>query len=257
MNAEKTRRLPHHRPSPCFVDRRHFLSRLAAIGGAAWATSHLLPPATAVELQNTTASSGPPVGSRGKVQQIRSEIKEYKDPKTGAEGTAADGRRLRQRSSLLHLLGLCGRQRRSYDLHFQSLRQLSVAFAGNPHGPAGAAYGGRKRLGQHGLRGPRRAAVLLRRPGAARGEGRYAGGPRAVSRAGRLQARLAHLHGRRPLRGLRLLPGHTPEHRDGQDLLDDARAILPAPALGRDADRHRRAARPWPPGASRSGSATC
>ena len=56
------------------VDRRRFLTGLAALGGAANLLSAAEP----------ARSSGPAAGGRGKVQDVRGEIKEYKDPKTGA-----------------------------------------------------------------------------------------------------------------------------------------------------------------------------
>ena len=54
------------------VDRRRFLTGLAALGGAANLLSAAEP----------ARSSGPAAGGRGKVQDVRGEIKEYKDPKT-------------------------------------------------------------------------------------------------------------------------------------------------------------------------------
>lgn len=69
------------------IDRRFFLTRLAALGGASVTMSGLdllmaaepLPSAGRV-----TGEASPAAAARGKVQQIRSEIKEYKDSKTGA-----------------------------------------------------------------------------------------------------------------------------------------------------------------------------
>ena len=67
-------------------DRRLFLARLAALGGAAVRTGPE-PCAAAEPPQNAggrRSTATPPAGGRGKVQQVRGEIKEYKDPKTGA-----------------------------------------------------------------------------------------------------------------------------------------------------------------------------
>jgi oligogalacturonide lyase len=70
------------------VDRRHFLTDLAAVGGAAAlsvaATSPLVAAGPAQEPRPSaggTASAAS--GGRGKVQDVRGEIKESKDPKTG------------------------------------------------------------------------------------------------------------------------------------------------------------------------------
>lgn len=69
------------------IDRRLFLTRLAALGGTSVAVSGLdlvmaaEPPPNAGQV---TGDTGPEAGARGKVQQVGSEIKEYKDPKTGA-----------------------------------------------------------------------------------------------------------------------------------------------------------------------------
>ena len=73
------------RPSRHFVDRRRFLRRLAAFGGAVVATSHLGLSVVAGQQPAKTGNSGQAAGGRGKVQQIRGEIKEFKDPKTGAK----------------------------------------------------------------------------------------------------------------------------------------------------------------------------
>ena len=68
------------------VDRRLFLARVAALGGAAVSLSgsHLMLAAEGVQDPGSVASSAAPAaGGRGTVQEVRSEIKEYKDPKTG------------------------------------------------------------------------------------------------------------------------------------------------------------------------------
>jgi len=68
-------------------DRRLFLGRLAALGGVAVSASALDfataagSPQNAGKVTGDTSSKG---AGRGRVSQIRSEIKEYKDPKTGA-----------------------------------------------------------------------------------------------------------------------------------------------------------------------------
>ena len=69
------------------IDRRLFLTRLAALGGVAVSASSLNLVVAAEPPRNAgqaTGDTGPAAGSRGTVQQIRGEIKEYKDPKTGA-----------------------------------------------------------------------------------------------------------------------------------------------------------------------------
>lgn len=69
------------------MDRRWFLTRLAALGGAAVSLPSLNlaiaaePPRSAGQV---TGDTSPAVTGRGKVQQVRGEIKEHKDPKTGA-----------------------------------------------------------------------------------------------------------------------------------------------------------------------------
>jgi len=69
------------------MDRRWFLTRLAALGGAAMSLPGLNlaiaaePPRSAGQV---TGEPSPAAAGRGKVQQVRGEIKEYKDPKTGA-----------------------------------------------------------------------------------------------------------------------------------------------------------------------------
>jgi oligogalacturonide lyase len=70
------------------VGRRLFLGRLAALGGGAALAGSTLslviasePPARGPQ---APGKGGPPNAGRGKTQQIRGEIKEYKDPKTGA-----------------------------------------------------------------------------------------------------------------------------------------------------------------------------
>ena len=69
------------------IDRRLFLTRLAALGGVAVSASSLNLVMAAEPLQDAgqaTGDTSPAAGGRGKVQQVRGEIKEYKDPKTGA-----------------------------------------------------------------------------------------------------------------------------------------------------------------------------
>ncbi len=67
------------------IDRRFFLTRLAALGGAAVSASGLdfvfaaEPPRNAGQVTGDASSAA----VRGKVLQVRSEIKEYKDSKTG------------------------------------------------------------------------------------------------------------------------------------------------------------------------------
>jgi hypothetical protein len=68
------------------VDRRLFLSRLAALGGAAVSIPGLNFVIAAESPQNSApapARTASVVGGRGKVQQVGGEIKEYMDPKTG------------------------------------------------------------------------------------------------------------------------------------------------------------------------------
>ncbi len=71
-----------------WVDRRHFLTDLAAVGGvaavSAAATNSLVAAEPAQEPRPSTGGTVPAAtGDRGKVQDVRGEIKEYKDPKTG------------------------------------------------------------------------------------------------------------------------------------------------------------------------------
>jgi oligogalacturonide lyase len=68
--------------------RRRFLTDLAAVGGAAALSEAATSPLVAAEpAQEPGPSTGGTVsaatGGRGKVQDVRSEIKEYKDPRTG------------------------------------------------------------------------------------------------------------------------------------------------------------------------------
>jgi oligogalacturonide lyase len=70
------------------VDRRHFLTDLAAAGGAAAvsvaAANPLVAAEPAQEPKPATGAAAPAAsGGRGRVQDVRSEIKESKDPKTG------------------------------------------------------------------------------------------------------------------------------------------------------------------------------
>jgi oligogalacturonide lyase len=70
------------------VDRRHFLTDLAAVGGAAAlsaaVTSPLVATAPAQEPRLSAGGAASAVtDGQGKVQDVRSEIKEYKDPRTG------------------------------------------------------------------------------------------------------------------------------------------------------------------------------
>jgi len=69
------------------LERRLFLARLAAVGGAAVSASSLNLAMAAEPPRNAGKATGGAslaADGRGKVQQVRSEIKEYKDPKTGA-----------------------------------------------------------------------------------------------------------------------------------------------------------------------------
>ncbi len=69
------------------MDRRLFLSRLGALAGVAVSASGLNLVMAAEPPQNNgqvTGGSSPVASDRGKVLQVRSEIKEYKDTKTGA-----------------------------------------------------------------------------------------------------------------------------------------------------------------------------
>jgi hypothetical protein len=70
------------------VDRRHFLTDLAAAGGAAAvsvaAANPLVAAKPAQEPKPATDAAAPSAsGGRGRVQDVRGEIKESKDPKTG------------------------------------------------------------------------------------------------------------------------------------------------------------------------------
>lgn len=70
-----------------FVDRRRFLGRMAVLGGTAASVSGVKLLVAAEGTQKTesgTRRDGPSAEGRGKVQQVRDEIKEYKDSKTGA-----------------------------------------------------------------------------------------------------------------------------------------------------------------------------
>lgn len=77
----------HDDAKAALASRRQFLTGLAALGGAAAAAPGLElmaaaePPASAGQ---ATGDKAPVAGARGKVQDVRGEIKEYKDPKTGA-----------------------------------------------------------------------------------------------------------------------------------------------------------------------------
>ena len=74
-------------PMVNLIDRRLFLTRVAALGGAAVSVSSLNFAVAAEPLRNAgqvTGDASPAAAGRGKVQQVRGEIKEYKDPKTGA-----------------------------------------------------------------------------------------------------------------------------------------------------------------------------
>ncbi len=68
------------------LDRRSFLTRLAALGAATASISSWDPVTAAEPAQDTgvTAADNSAAGGRGKVLQVHGEIKEYKDPKTGA-----------------------------------------------------------------------------------------------------------------------------------------------------------------------------
>jgi len=65
------------------VNRRLFLAQAGALGGAAMSLAgpnRLM----AADSQPAAGSAAPRAEGRGRVQQVRDEIKEYKDPKTGA-----------------------------------------------------------------------------------------------------------------------------------------------------------------------------
>jgi oligogalacturonide lyase len=69
------------------IDRRLFLTRLGAFGGAALATpavNFTIASETPTNAGQTTGKTSPAGSGRGTVQRVRGEIKEYKDPKTGA-----------------------------------------------------------------------------------------------------------------------------------------------------------------------------
>jgi WD40-like Beta Propeller Repeat len=71
------------------VDRRHFLTDLAAAGGAAAVSVAAANPQVAAEPAQepkpaTGAAAPAASGGRGRVQDVRGEIKESKDPKTGS-----------------------------------------------------------------------------------------------------------------------------------------------------------------------------
>ncbi len=63
-----------------WMDRRLFLARAAVLGGAAVA----LPSLNLAIAAEPPRNASPAAGGRGKVLQVRGEIKEYKDSKTGA-----------------------------------------------------------------------------------------------------------------------------------------------------------------------------
>jgi oligogalacturonide lyase len=69
------------------IARRRFLGRLATLGSAAVVAPGLnlvlaaQPPQTSGQ---ATVEPAPPATGKGRVQQVRGELKEYKDPKTGA-----------------------------------------------------------------------------------------------------------------------------------------------------------------------------
>jgi hypothetical protein len=70
------------------LGRRHFLADVAAVGGAAALSAVATNPTVADELAqaprpSADSTTSATTGSRGKVQDVRSEIKEYKDPGTG------------------------------------------------------------------------------------------------------------------------------------------------------------------------------
>jgi oligogalacturonide lyase len=69
------------------MDRRLFLARLAVVSGAVVSVPGLNLVTAAESPRNAgkaTGDTSPAAGGRGKVLQVRGEIKEYKDPKTGA-----------------------------------------------------------------------------------------------------------------------------------------------------------------------------
>ena len=73
-------------PTADLLDRRLFLTSLAALGGVAVSSSTMNLVMAAEPPKNAgqaTGDTSPAAGGRGKVQQVRGEIKEYKDPKTG------------------------------------------------------------------------------------------------------------------------------------------------------------------------------
>ena len=241
------------------IDRRLFLTRLAALGGVSRVGVGPGPRdgcRTATERRTGDGRHRPRGRRPGQGPAGPRRNQGVQGPEDRRSRPPVDRRRLQQRASLLHLLGLRGRRRRQRRLRLQPLRCVPVAPAGYPRRPPGATDGRPEDFGQHGVRRAERPAVLLRRPGAPLGQDRHTRRPRVVPRAGRLQTGPAHLHGRWPLRGLRLLPGDNAEHGDRPHLLHDARTLLSTPALGRHADRHARAGTPWPPGARRRGSAT-
>jgi oligogalacturonide lyase len=75
------------RPTVRPMGRRTFLAHLAALGGVAVSASSLNLTRAGEPQRNSGTTAGaaaPPAKSRGQVQQVRGEIQEYKDPKTGA-----------------------------------------------------------------------------------------------------------------------------------------------------------------------------
>jgi len=74
------------------VDRRRFFARLGALGGGAALSASALnfvvaaepPPNVGQPVGSARQASAPESAGRGKTSNIRGEIKEYKDPKTGA-----------------------------------------------------------------------------------------------------------------------------------------------------------------------------
>lgn len=97
-------------PDGSSIDRRGFLAGLAALGGgvalaSAAANPEMLVPKGATanpETPTTAPADAPSRKDVGKVTNIKSEMKEYKDPKTGCDSSAHQ-QRLQQQSPVFHL----------------------------------------------------------------------------------------------------------------------------------------------------------
>ena len=125
------------------------------------------------------------------------------------------------------------------DLHVGPLGPLPALSAGDRQGAVGATDRRGEIEAQHAVPCPGRTAVLFRRRRIADGRCQHARGSRVVSQPRRHGAAVAHLHGRRQVRGLRQSAEAGVEHGDRPHDLDDAGDLLPAPFVRGDAGQRR------------------